>query len=454
MGDRDGPEVKGLVVGDGRVAGGVGGLHTGVVVRVTHGPGSHIAIGSEVLVVADVEIIDRLAPIFITETDNASAVVLLEAVSFEFRGLAGLDDSARIGDLRGGDVIHDESGVVGGVNLVSLAHLEGELGHVVVILANAGGGAHIGDLDGEDTVLVAHELGAHGEVSGALNPRVNGNVRRDDAILVGLVKGNVVVHVVLGDSGNSLADSVTSLNSILQDGGVVFLERTERQFIILNPLRERLTFVLLHRKKNRRSPPLALGVEGVDIDGDINMGSEALDLHSVPAVNNSLGNEDEARGAAVQLDRELLLTSGDSKGVGVGVELDIDEALGKKGLLGVGHGLLAVLTNGVEHPGAGLGVRGVVVTLVALRALSAVLSVSALSTVLDLIRLAIGGGERVATRLSCDRGDTRDHKAGVDLVLQLVDRALQGRDLTTNVGHVGLQFVDVIIVVRTGYGYP
>ena len=125
--------------------------------------------------------------------------------------LAPLDDRDRIGDPRGDDVLNYERGVVGGVNLVTLAHLEGELGQVVGLVVNLGRDTGVGDLDRQDAVLVALELGRHAEVLGALDPRVDRGVLRDDRVLVGVIKIDVVVHVILGDGGNSIPDSQTHI---------------------------------------------------------------------------------------------------------------------------------------------------------------------------------------------------------------------------------------------------
>ena len=43
--------------------------------------------------------------------------------------------------------------------------------------------------------------------------------------------------------------------------------------------------------------------------------------------DNSLRDEYEAGGATVKLDNELVLTAGDGQSVGVGVELNIEEAV-------------------------------------------------------------------------------------------------------------------------------
>ena len=83
-----------------------------------------------------------------------------------------------------------------------------------------------------------------------------------------------------------------------------------------------------------------------------------------------------------------------------------DEALGKDRLLGVGHDLLAILTNSVEEPGTGLGVRCVEVTRLPIFSVLSVLTVRSVLTVLsvfsveNVIGLTIGGGETPSTRLS------------------------------------------------------
>ena len=108
-------------------------------------------------------------------------------------------------------------------------------------------------------------------------------------------------------------------------------------------------------------------------------------------------------------------------------------------------------------PGAGGGVRGEPDTILSRIALGTFLTILTILTILsvgNLVLFAIGGGELPSTRLSCKSGDTSNHESGVDLVLQFLDSALQSTNVTVSVRKVGLQFVDVIIVVRTRYGYP
>ena len=132
------------------------------------------------------------------------------------------------------------------------------------------------------------------------------------------------------------------------------------------------------------------------------MGNEALDLHGVHTINKCLRNEHEAGGSARELDSELIVSGLDRQGVGVGVELNIDETVGDDRLLGVRDNLLAV-DNLVLHPGAGLGIRGepdTVLSVLSVLSVLTVLPVGALGTVVDRILLTIGGGELPATRLS------------------------------------------------------
>ena len=129
------------------------------------------------------------------------------------------------------------------------------------------------------------------------------------------------------------------------------------------------------------------------------MGNEALDLHGVHTIENGLRDEHEAGGSARELDSELLVSGLDRQGVGVGVELNINETVGDDRLLGVRDNLLAV-DNLVLHPGASLGIRGEPDTVLSVLPVLPVLSVGALGTVVDRILLTIGGGELPATRLS------------------------------------------------------
>ena len=272
---------------------------------------------------------------------------------------------------------------------------------MVGLVVNLGRDTGVGDLDRQDAVLVALELGRHAEVLGALNPRVDRGVLRDDRVLVRVVKSHVIVHVILGDGGNGLADGKTHIHTELKVNPLHFIPaHIEVDFIRLGPILERLIGILFCLECAESSHPhLLLAVEFLLVDGEIDMCGEALDLHGVHTIEDSLGNEHEAGGSARELDSELIVSGLDRQGVGVGVELNINETVGDDRLLGVRDNLLAV-DNLVLHPGAGLGIRGEPDTVLPVLSVLTVLSVSALGTVVDRILLTIGGGELPATRLS------------------------------------------------------
>ena len=194
---------------------------------------------------------------------GSPAVMLLVVEVLELRGLAGslLHDSVRIGDPRGRDILHHEGGVVGGEYLAALAHLESELDHVVVIIADSRGNALVVDLDGEDAVSVADELGVHREVLGALDPRIDRGVLPDNLVLVRVVKVKTVVHVVLGDGGDGLAKNVTLLDTVSIDCLVISIIGINYNLIVLDPLVEGFLTFIGKNHANKRIPPLFFVIE-------------------------------------------------------------------------------------------------------------------------------------------------------------------------------------------------
>ena len=270
-------------------------------------------------------VIEIAAVIGAADTGGSPAVVLLIAISGK-RLLMLLDDLERISDLRSHDVVGDEGGVVGGVGLSVLGHLQSEESNVVVVLADRSGTADISDIDSQDTVDIAFELGLHAEVLGLLSPGENLGVTGDEGIVIVRSERKVGVDMIAGLGGDGLGNEVAVLDGPSELSVVILLlshvlELILVGFDILGP--SLVTGGLLGL------PLLILAVEFLLIDRLVDSGREALDLETVDTVNNNARNEDEAGGAARELDLELLLTDGDGQSVGLSVELDINVALGK-----------------------------------------------------------------------------------------------------------------------------
>ena len=159
MRNGDGLEIQSLGVSDSGIASGMC-LIKG---HSTLNPRSDIIL-SEILVAPTINVIASiLTGIVFADTNGSSAVVLLVLIFLEFSSLAfgSLHDIERISDPRLGDILHNEGGIVGGVGLVTLGHLESELCHVVVLPSGGSGTAHVGDTYGKNTILIALELGSH-----------------------------------------------------------------------------------------------------------------------------------------------------------------------------------------------------------------------------------------------------------------------------------------------------
>ena len=324
----DGLEIQSLGVSDSGVASGMG-LIKG---HGTLNPSLHIIIGEILVAPAIIVITSILTLIVAADTNGSSAVVLLVFIILEFSLLAfgSLHNIDRISDPRLGDILHNEGGIVGGVGLVTLGHLESELCHVVVLPSGGSGTALIGDTYGKNTILIALELGSHSEVLAALSPGVDRNILVDELVLIGLIKRSVIVDMVSGDSRNGLVNHVTILNRPLAIE--ILILRILKENSIPNPhITGELDLVLIDIVKPFLSGLLDISgpdlIDTVKILTSVDAGSEGLDLQGVDTVDNSLRDEHKAGGATVQLDNKLLLTAGDGQSVGVGVELDIEEAV-------------------------------------------------------------------------------------------------------------------------------
>ena len=269
---------------------------------------------------------------------------------------------------------------------------------MVVILADSGGNALVVDLDREDAVSVANELGVHREVLGALGPRIDRGVLPDNLVLVRVVKVKTVVHVVLSDGGDGLADDPTILDSVHLNC-LSLSDSVRVNLVVLDPLHEGLIFLFgIDVNVYLINPHLELGIENtitikiIHLFGLLRrkreqlLGGEALDLHGVHSVNDSLRNEHEARRALRHRDLELLITGGDGDSVSLGVIANGEEALGEVLLLGRGdHDLARLLVDLVLVPASGLGVGYKPAAVLAFITLLALVTLRALGRNLEIL---------------------------------------------------------------------
>ena len=214
-GDRIEVKTSGGVVHNGGVASGVSEVHTCVVIRGTLLPRSHISTSNsvaEVLVVAIVTVVTSvLAFIIAADTDGTPAVVLLIRL-LKLGGLELLDNSVRISDPRRHDVVDNEGGIVGSVDLTLLGDLQREQGHVVVIISRGSGNASVIEIKGKFLGLriIVDELSGHVEVLGK-GPGPVLDILVDDVVGVGVIEVEIIVDVVGRLGRESLIHDVTIL---------------------------------------------------------------------------------------------------------------------------------------------------------------------------------------------------------------------------------------------------
>ena len=152
-----------------------------------------------------------LAFIIAADTDGTPAVVLLIRL-LKLGGLELLDNSVRISDPRRHDVVDNEGGIVGSVDLTLLGDLQREQGHVVVIISRGSGNASVIEIKGKFLGLriIFDELSGHVEVLGK-GPGPVLDILVDDVVGVGVIEVEIIVDVVGRLGRESLIHDVTIL---------------------------------------------------------------------------------------------------------------------------------------------------------------------------------------------------------------------------------------------------